>query len=126
VQVTVVADRGFSDIKLSRYLQELGFDDSKRFRRVVSVESSSGERGKAKNWLGAGGRRRVLRGARVTAEGQPVPMVVCVPQQQMQEPWRLASRCSELTGTAIKHLYGKRFTGEETCRDVKTPAWGWG
>jgi hypothetical protein len=69
---------------------------------------------------------RVLRGARVTAEGQPVPIVVCVQQKQMQEPWWLASSRSDLKGTAIKHLYGTRFTVEETCRDVKNPRLGLG
>jgi len=126
VRVTVVADRGCSDIKLYRFLKELGVEDIIRFRRVVYVESADGERRKAKDWLGAGGRLRVLRGARVTAEGQPVPMVVCVQQQQMQEPWLLASSRSDLTGTAIKHLYGKRFTVEETFRDVKNPRLGLG
>jgi Transposase DDE domain len=126
VRVTVVADRGFSDIKLYRLLQELGVDYIIRFRHVVYVESAAGERCKAKDWLGAGGRMRVLRGARVTAEGQPVPMVVCVQQTQMKEPWLLASSRSDLTGTAIKHLYGKRFTVEETFRDVKNPRLGLG
>ena len=126
VRVTVVADRGFSDIKLYRFLQELGFEYIIRFRGVVFVESAEGERRKARDWLGAGGRMRVLRGARVTAEGQPVPMVVCVQQPPMQEPWLLASSRSDLTGTAIKHLYGKRFTVEETFRDVKNPRLGLG
>jgi Transposase DDE domain len=126
VRVTVVADRGFSDIKLYRFLKELGFEYIIRFRRVVYVESADGERRKAQDWLGAGGRMRVLRGARVTAEGQPVPMVVCVQQQQMQEPWLLASSRSDLTGTALTHLYGKRFTVEETFRDVKNPRLGLG
>jgi hypothetical protein len=126
VRVTVVADRGFSDIKLYRFLQELGFESIIRFRGVVCVESAEGERRKARDWLGAGGRMRVLRGARVTAEGQPVPMVVCVQQPQMQEPWLLASSRSDLTGTAITHRYGKRFTVEETFRDVKNPHLGLG
>ena len=126
VRVTVVADRGFSDIKLYRFLQELGFEYIMRFRGVVLVESAEGERRKARDWLGAGGRMRVRRGARVTAEGQPVPMVVCVQQQHMQEPWLLASSRSDLKGTAIKHLYGKRFTVEETFRDVKNPRLGLG
>lgn len=126
VRVTVVADRGFSDIKLYRFLQELGFEYIIRFRGVVFVESAEGERRKARDGLGAGGRMRVLRGARVTAEGQPVPMVVCVQQPQMQEPWLLASSRSDLTGTAITHRYGKRFTVEETFRDVKNPHLGLG
>jgi hypothetical protein len=126
VRVTVVADRGFADVKLYRFLQELGFEYIIRFRGVVFVESAEGERRKARDWLGAGGRMRVLRGARVTAEGQPVPMVVCVQQPPMQEPWRLASSRSDLTGTAITHRYGKRFTVEETFRDVKNPHLGLG
>lgn len=126
VRVTVVADRGFSDIKLYRFLQELGFEYIIRFRGVVFVESAEGERRKARDWLGAGGRMRVLRGARVTAESQPVPMVVCVQQPQRQEPWLLASSHGDLTGTAITHRYGKRFTVEETFRDVKNPHLGLG
>jgi Transposase DDE domain len=126
VQVTVVADRGFSDIKLYRFLKELGFEYLIRFRRVVYVEAADGERRKARDWLGVGGRMRVLRGARVTAEGQPVPMVVCVQPQELQEPWLLASRRSDLQGAAITHLYGKRFTVEETFRDVKNPRLGLG
>jgi hypothetical protein len=126
VRVTVVADRGFSDIKLYRFLQELGFEYIIRFRGVVFVESAEGERRKARDWLGGGGRMRVLRGARVTVEGQPVPIVVCVQQPQMQEPWLLASSRSDLTGTAITHRYGKRFTVEETFRDVKNPHLGLG
>jgi hypothetical protein len=126
VGVTVVADRGFSDIKLYRFLQELGFEYIIRFRGVVFVESAEGERRKARDWLGAGGRMRVLRGARVTAESQPVPMVVCVQQPQMQEPWLLVSSPSALPRTAITHRYGKRFTVEETFRDVKNPHLGLG
>jgi hypothetical protein len=126
VRVTVVADRGFSDIKLYRFLKELGFEYIIRFRSVIYVEAADGERRQARDWLGVGGRMRVLRGARVTAEGQPVPMVVCVQQQEMQEPWLLASSRSDLQGAAITHLYGKRFTVEETFRDVKNPRLGLG
>jgi hypothetical protein len=97
-----------------------------RFRGVVYVASADGERRQAKDWLGAGGRMRVLRGARVTAEGQPVPIVVGVQQPQMQEPWLLASSRSDLTGTAITHGSSKRFTVEETFRDVKNPRLGLG
>jgi hypothetical protein len=72
------------------------------------------------------GATRRTGSERAAGEGQPVPMVVCVPQRQMQEPWRLASRRSDLQGTAITHLDGTRFTVEETCRDVKNPHLGLG
>jgi Transposase DDE domain len=126
VRVTVVADRGFSDSKLYRFLQELGVESIMRFRGVVYVASADGERRKAQDWLGAGGQMRVLRGARVTAEGQPVPIVVCVQQKRMQEPWLLASSRSDLPGPAITHRYSQRFTVEETFRDVKNPRLGLG
>jgi hypothetical protein len=60
----------------------------------------------------------------VTAEGPPVPMGVGGPQQQRQEPWLLASRRRELTGTASTPRDGTRFTGEETVRDVQNPPGG--
>ena len=127
VRVTVVADRGFSDTKLYRFLKEaLGFEFIIRFRGVVHVESAEGEKRQAKEWLGVGGRMRVLRDARVTAGGEPVPVVVCVQDKQMKEPWLLASSRSDLKGTEIKKIYGKRFTVEETFRDVKNPRLGLG
>jgi hypothetical protein len=125
-RVTVVADRGVSAIKLSRCLKELGFEDISRFRAVVYVASADGERRKATAWRGAGGQRRVLRGARVTAEGQPVPIVVCVQQKRMKEPWLRASRRSDLPGPAITPRYSTRFTVEETCSDGKNPRLGLG
>jgi hypothetical protein len=106
-RVTGVADRGFADIQRYRFLKALGIEYSMRFRGVVDVE--------------AAGRMRVLRGARVTAADQPVPIGVCVQHKQMKEPWRLVSRRSDLTGPAIKHLSSTRFTVEETFRDVKNP-----
>jgi hypothetical protein len=68
----------------------------------------------------------MLRGARVTAEGEPVPVVVCVQQKQMQAPWLLASSRDDLKGADIKNLYGKRFTVEETLRDLQNPWLGLG
>jgi hypothetical protein len=44
----------------------------------------------------------------------------------MQEPWcRVRSR-QDLTGVEIKVAYGRRFSVEETCRDVKNPRVGLG
>jgi hypothetical protein len=126
VRGTVVAGRGFAASKRYRVLTALGVEDSLRFRRVVDVEAADGERRQARAWLGGGGRRRGLRGARLTAEGQPVPMVGCVPAHERQEPWLLASRRSALQGAAIKPLDGNRVTVEETFRDVQNPRLGLG
>jgi hypothetical protein len=127
VRVTVVADRGFSDSKLYSFLTEaLGFDDIIRFRGGVYVEEAAGERRKAKDWLGTAGRMRVFRHAWVTAQRHLVPVVVCVQDKAMKEPWCLVSSRQDLTGVEIKVAYGRRFTVEETFRDVKNPRFGLG
>ena len=127
VRVTVVADRGFSDSKLSRFLTgELGFDSIIRFRGGVYVEDAAGEQRKAKAWLGTAGRMRVFRHARVTPQRHLVPVVVWVQGKAMKEPWGLGSSRHDLQGVAIQGAYGRRFTVEETFRDVKHPRFGLG
>ncbi len=127
VRVTVVADRGFSDSKLYQFLsQDLGFNYIIRFRSVVHVEAQDGERRKAGEWVGKSGRMRVLPQARVTAERHPVGVVVCVKDAGMKDAWCLASSRSDLSGSRIKAVYGRRFTVEETFRDVKNPRLGLG
>ena len=69
VKVTVVADRGVGDCKLFKTLAEgLGFGYVIRIRGDIYVTSAKGERRKAAQWVGVGGRSRTLRGARVSAE----------------------------------------------------------
>lgn len=127
VRVTVVADRGFGDSKLYEFLRgELGFDYLIRFRSVVAVEAESGERRKASDWVGEGGRMRVLPRARVTAQRHEVPLVVCLREARMKETWCLASSRGDLSGSQLKAAYGRRFSVEETFRDVKNPRLGLG
>ena len=127
VRVTVVADRGFGDTKLYAWLtDDLGFDYLIRFRGVIGVEAANGECRKARDWIGADGRMRVLHEARVTAGRHLVPVVVCVQDRGMKDAWCLATSRSDLTGSALKQMYGKRFTVEETFRDVKNPRLGLG
>ena len=73
VEVLIVADRGFGDHKLYQVLtEELKFDYLIRFRGNIKVTSAEGETCSATDWVGAGGRTRILRGCAVTAEGYPV------------------------------------------------------
>jgi hypothetical protein len=90
------------------------------------VADAMGEQRKAKAWLGPAGRIRVLRQAPITEQRHPVPVVVCVQDKAMKEAWGLVSSRHELTGGAIKGAYGRRFTVEETLRDVKHPRLGLG
>jgi hypothetical protein len=127
VRVTVVADRGFSDSKLYSFLTEaLGFDYIIRVRGGVYVENAAGVQRKAKEWLGTAGRMRVFRHTRVTAQRHLVPIVVCVQDKAMKEPWCLVSSLLDIKGVEIKVAYGRRFTVEETFRDVKNPRFGLG
>lgn len=127
VRVTVVADRGFNDSDLYRVLsEELGFDYIIRLRRQIHVEAEDGERRRAHEWVGEKGRMRVLHNTHVTAKRHAVPVVVCVQEAGMKEGWYLVSSRSDLTGSQIKAAYGRRFTVEETFRDVKNPRLGLG
>ena len=74
-----MADRGFGDHKLYQVLtDELKFDYLIRFRGNIKVTSAEDETRSATDWVGAGGRTRILRGCAVTADGYPVGAVVCV------------------------------------------------
>jgi hypothetical protein len=119
VRVRIVADRGFGDQKLYRVLtDELRFDFVIRFRGNITVTAGDGEARPAAEWVGAGGRARVLRGATVTAAGYPVATVVCVQAKDMKQPWCLATSVTDETARALINLYGKRWGIECGFRDT--------
>lgn len=125
VGVTVLADRGFGDEKLYRFLQELQWDFVIRFRGCILVETQEGERDKAKNLVPRNGRIRELSNARVTHKGTQVGAVVLVKQKGMKEPWFLATSLTGRKDRVVK-LYGRRFTCEENFRDEKDDRFGLG
>jgi hypothetical protein len=57
-KVTILADRGFGDVKLFRFLEELGFGYVIRFRGDTFVSAADGETRRAEDWVGVGGRAR--------------------------------------------------------------------
>jgi hypothetical protein len=127
VRVRIVADRGFGDQKLYRVLtDELRFDFVIRFRGNITVTAGDGEARPAAEWVGAGGRARVLRGATVTAAGYPVATVVCVQAKDMKQPWCLATSVTDETARALINLYGKRWGIECGFRDTKDLRFGMG
>ena len=124
--VIVLADRGFGDAALYEELEnELSFEFVIRFRGEVYVEHD-GVKKRANEWLrGAVGNALMLRDVRVTHKGQRVANFVAVHDPAMKDAWYLASslRCS---ARAIVKLYGRRFSMEETFRDLKDLKFGWG
>jgi hypothetical protein len=126
IKVCLVADRGFGDRKLYRLLtEELQFDFVIRFRGNITVTAADGEARHAADWVGKGGRARILRGATVTADAYPVPTVVCVQAKDMKQPWCLASSTDLLPADLIK-LYSRRWGIECGFRDAKDPRFGMG
>lgn len=126
VEVTVLADRGFGDVALYELMDRLGFGYIIRFRGVVHVESSKGEVKPAREWVPDNGRPKRLLGARVTQARWPVGAVVCVQARGMKEAWCLAASSTEASASEVVQAYGRRFTCEETHRDVKDLRLGMG
>jgi hypothetical protein len=127
VKVTVVADRGFCDHKLYRVLRdELTFSFVIRMRANIMVSAASGQRRKAADWVGPGGRARMLHGATVTGLNYPVGTVVCVHAKDMKEPWCLVTDTTDKTARELMNLYAKRWSVECQFRDSKDIRYGMG
>jgi hypothetical protein len=127
IKVTVVADRGFCDHKLYRVLrEELRFGFVIRMRANIMVTAASGERRRAADWVGPGGRARVLHGASVTGLTYQVGTVVCVHAKGMKEPWCLVTNTTDKTARELVNLYAKRWGIECQFRDSKDIRFGMG
>ena len=126
VAVTILADRGFGDVKLFAFLDELGFDYVIRFRGNIHVAAADGETRLAADWVGKGGRARKLPAASVTASGREVGAVVCVHAKDMKEAWCLATSRAEASAREIINYYAKRWTIEPGFRDTKDLRFGMG
>src|ERR1700691_4746162 len=92
VTATILADRGFGDVKLFEFLERLGFRYVIRFRGNIHVSAADGETRLAADWVGKRGQARKLRDAEVSAARQKVGAVVCVKAAGMKEAWHLAAR----------------------------------
>ena len=125
-KVTILADRGFGDVKLFRFLEELGFGYVIRFRGDTFVSAADGETRRAEDWVGAGGRARKLANAEVSKERQKIGAVVCVHAKGMKDAWHLAASDAKATPRAIIDLYSRRWSIEPEFRDTKDLRFGMG
>jgi hypothetical protein len=128
VAVTVIAERGFADCKLLKFLsEELDFGYVIRLRNHYYVTNAKGERRKAAKWVGAGGRARTLRDAILTdSQAHPVATVVCVQDKDMKEPWCLVASDREAKARTLIGYYAKRWGIETSFRDIKDLRFGMG
>jgi hypothetical protein len=127
IKVTIIADRGFCDTKLFSYLTDvLHFEYIIRIKSNIFVTDKKGVTKSAKSWVGNGGRMKTLKSPLLTKEKIEVPGFLVVQDKNMKDAWCLAFSENTSTGTQIKMRYGKRFSCEETFRDLKDLHFGMG
>lgn len=125
-KVTLIADRGFGDQALYELLMSWGWDFVIRFRECIHVTDAKGETKPAKEWMSPNGRARMMKKVEVTDKRTPIAAFVSVHDKAMKDPWCLATSRADLTAPQVVTLYGRRFTIEETFRDLKDARYGLG
>lgn len=125
VDVMVLADRGFGDQKLFAWLDTIGWGFAIRFRQLTTI-TFEGESKPASEWVPASGHAKMLRDVRITQDQTPIGAVVLKHQKGMKEAWCLATNRPDLGAAEIVDRYSKRFTIEETFRDIKDNHFGMG
>jgi transposase len=126
VKVTIIADRGFASEMVYDSIISQGFDYIIRFKGWTHVESNSGINKKAKEWLKANGRARMLRNAKLTEKKIPVNSIVCYREEGMKNDWCIASSRKEVSSSEIIKYYSKRWSIECSFRDLKDDRFGFG
>ena len=125
VDITVLADRGFGDQKLFTMLEMMGWRFAIRFRGLIKV-THAGCTKPAKEWLPASGHAKMLRDVGITEDKNPIAAVVVKHQKGMKEAWCIATNRVDLGAQGVVKLYARRFTIEETFRDMKDNHFGMG
>ena len=125
VRITVLADRGFGDQKLFAYLELLGWSYAIRFRQLIKV-TTGGKTKPAADWVPVTGHAKMLRDVLITGKKSSIPAVVLKHQKGMKEAWCIATNRTDLGAAGVVRLYSRRFTIEETFRDIKDNHFGMG
>ena len=125
VDIMVVADRGFGAQDLFAYLDTIGWRYAIRFKQNITV-THDGQSKPASEWVPATGHAKLLRDVRITQDGTAIGGVVLKHQKGMKEAWCIATNRPELGAAEIVVRYGRRFTIEETFRDIKDNHFGMG
>lgn len=122
----LLCDRGFSDVARWEMFQRQGFDFITRIKAAYFVTDEKGRQQPAGDWLAASGKATTLRNVTVTGTNAPIASFVAVKARDMKEPWFLVSSLGETKGSELIERYGRRFTIEESFRDVKDLRFGMG
>lgn len=122
----ILCDRGFSDAARWEMVHNLGFDFITRIRAPLVVTDEKGRGKTAAEWLAPTGKATTLRNVKVSKSASRVASFVAVKAAAMKEPWFLVSSLSDVSGAELVARYGKRFTIEESFRDIKDLRFGMG
>ena len=125
VHITVLADRGFGDQKLFTLLAVLGWSYAIRFRQGIKV-THEGRTMTAREWVPPSGHAKMLRDIQITDEKTAIPAVVFKHKKGMKDAWCIATNRTDLAAAHVIKLYARRFTIEETFRDIKDNHFGMG
>lgn len=125
-EVTVLADRGFSDNNLYELLSDLGFKFCIRFKSNTYVTTKDGERIQVKDIISKGGRAKTFREAKLSLQEFPVETLVVTWEKGMKEPWCLVSNDPHIKPRDLINFYGKRWSTEALFRDKKDIRYGFG
>jgi len=127
IKVTILADRGFCDVKLLEFIsKKLGFYYIIRIRSNILVEDSSGETRLASDWVGKSGKTKTLKDLSITGQKYDVPVAAFKHAKSMKEPWCIVSSREDLSGSWIIKWYEKRWGCEPQFRDTKDIHFGMG
>ena len=125
VDIMVLADRGFGAKDLFAYLDTIGWGYAIRFKQNITVTVDRQSK-PASAWVPASGHAKLLRDVQITHNGTAIGGVVLKHQKGMKEAWCIATNRPELGAAEIVSRYGRRFTIEETFRDIKDNHFGMG
>lgn len=127
VKVTILADRGFFDIKLFNFLKkELNFDYNIRVKNNTYITDNTGSTSKASDLVPKNGQTKTIRGAKITAEQYAVDLIAIKYQKGMKEPWCIVSSDEKQSGSGLISWYSKRWGCETYFKDTKDIHFGMG
>ena len=125
VDIMVLADRGFGDQRLFAYLDTIGWSYAIRFKQNITL-THEGKSKPAAEWVPASGHAKMLCDVRITQNETAIGAVVLKHQKTMKEAWCIATNRADLGAAEIVQRYSRRFTIEETFRDIKDNHFGMG
>ena len=125
VSVTLLADRGFSDISLFEFIEtESGWDYIIRTKGNINV-TQNGVTKQASEWIETMNKPVLSENVFFTNSKFAIPSFVIFRDKNMKDSWILVSN-KRIAARAMIKYYGKRWGIEPSFRDKKNAKYGLG